>query len=250
MIYNFFLIKGWTREAEHWSDDFLNELKKHYPNSNLIYLEIPGNGYLNKEKTPTSIPKIVQKMRMQYQQYEITHHVNIIIAISLGGMIAIEWMYQHSNDFDKAIIMNTSLRKVCPIYKRLLIRNIPQMTRLTLCKNVYKKESLLLEIISNNKNQIEKNKQKWGDIQSKKPVSLKNKIRQLTAAIQYKAKSYPPKNPILLLNSKNDRLVSYSCSETIHKKWNIPIKTHQTAGHNLSMDDPVWVVQHIKQWQG
>jgi len=79
-------------------------------------------------------------------------------------------------------------------------------------------------------------------------MSLKNSFRQIKAAATYRPGDIRPTQPILLLNGLGDRLVSPACSEAIHKKWNLKLRRHLWAGHDLTLDDGRWVVSKLKEW--
>jgi pimeloyl-ACP methyl ester carboxylesterase len=80
------------------------------------------------------------------------------------------------------------------------------------------------------------------------PVSRSNILRQLQAAITYRAKPTPPRIPAILLAGQQDRLVNVKCSLRLADRWNAPIKLHSTAGHDLPLDDGEWVAHQIKEW--
>jgi len=42
--------------------------------------------------------------------------------------------------------------------------------------------------------------------------------------------------------------VAPTCSKTIHKKWNLEIRSHPWGGHDLTLDDPAWVALQLKNW--
>jgi pimeloyl-ACP methyl ester carboxylesterase len=54
---------------------------------------------------------------------------------------------------------------------------------------------------------------------------------------------------MLVLASLGDRLVSPGCSRRIASRWALPIRLHPTAGHDLPLDDPEWVVQQVLGWR-
>jgi hypothetical protein len=79
-------------------------------------------------------------------------------------------------------------------------------------------------------------------------MSALNEIRQILAAARFKPNLQSPKQPVLLLNSLGDRLVSPACSLAIHQQYGLPICTHPTAGHDLPNDDGQWVVRQLQNW--
>ena len=51
---------------------------------------------------------------------------------------------------------------------------------------------------------------------------------------------------VLVLASKNDRLVNYQCSLKTAKDWACELHIHQTAGHDLPLDDTNWIIKKIQ----
>ncbi|SJM94101.1 Hydrolase or acyltransferase-like protein (fragment) [Crenothrix polyspora] len=53
---------------------------------------------------------------------------------------------------------------------------------------------------------------------------------------------------MLLLSSQKDHLVSPECSIAIQRRWQLDLATHPWAGHDLCLDQPLWVIDKIKRW--
>jgi alpha-beta hydrolase superfamily lysophospholipase len=248
---NLFLLRGLIRESEHWGD-FLETLQAKAPHANLFTLDIPGCGIYNHKPSPPSIPKIVDHLRQDYQNIlkntDYKDLPNHIAAISLGGMLTVEWVTKNPHDFKKAIVINSSLKGFSPLFKRMLPKNVPKLFDIASTKNIEEKEEKILRLVSNNKSTFDKTLALWIKIQKKKPVSTYNAARQIWAAISYDPPMSKPKTPILILNSAKDRLVDPDCSVAIADKWNLPIHTHPEAGHDLSGDAPEWLADEISKF--
>lgn len=249
---NIVFVRGLIREKAHWSPNYTGLLQQGIPKAHQVFLDIPGAGAYFKETTPVSISKIVDKMRAEFLK-EIANSPfpngpNVLISISLGGMISFDWMNRFPDDFQKCLIANTSLRGYNRLFDRLMPKNFPHLFKIASAKNTYEKERLILEMVSNDTEKIEKNTEIWADIQSKRPVSLENTLRQLLAAALFQPPTHAPKTPTLLLKGEGDRMVSPKCSEAIAKKWSLPIKSHPTAGHALFVDDPSWCASMTLEW--
>ena len=48
--------------------------------------------------------------------------------------------------------------------------------------------------------------------------------------------------------SRQGQLVASQCSQSIAGVWGCPLRWHPTAGHDLPLDDPQWVIDQIQQW--
>jgi pimeloyl-ACP methyl ester carboxylesterase len=80
------------------------------------------------------------------------------------------------------------------------------------------------------------------------PITRANILRQLQAAFWYRAALVTPPVPVLLLAGRQDQLVNVKCSITLAKHWHCAIRLHPTAGHDIPLDDGVWVTQQAKAW--
>jgi pimeloyl-[acyl-carrier protein] methyl ester esterase len=242
---HFYLIRGLIREAAHWGD-FLDYLKKGYPEAKITTIDIPGAGEYFRSTSPLSITGMVEQMRKVFKTHSLPEEENILIAISLGGMIAANWMQAHPEDFARCVLINTSYRDYSPVYERLKPQALAYLLKVPTLKG-RAKEAHILKLVSNNTDRFESTLNLWEKVQEQRPVSLKNTIRQLLAAARFKSNGFKPKIPTLILAASADRMVSVECSEKIANAWGVPIMIHPTGGHDLSADDPQWIVEKIKE---
>lgn len=90
--------------------------------------------------------------------------------------------------------------------------------------------------------------QKRSAIMAKRPVTFRNFLAQLTAAVLCRGDASPPKPPTLILSGAGDALCHPCCSEAMARRWSTPHKQHPWAGHDLTLDDPEWVINQISAW--
>lgn len=243
---HFYLLRGLIREKGHWGA-FLDELKRSYPEALITTIDIPGAGEYFQTDSPLTIHGMVEMMRKDYLNKKTENEEPYLIAISLGGMISLEWLRHHPNDFTKAIFINTSFGGISPVFDRLLPSALGYLVKVPFLKG-RAKEAHILKLVSNNKDVFDSTLDLWDLVAQKRPVSIKNTLRQLTAAARFSARDFVPKLPVLILACPEDRMVSVRCSREIAKRWNLPIKEHPTAGHDLTADDPQWVCEEIKEF--
>lgn len=229
------------RESGHWGD-FLPQFQKRFPDKEIIALDLPGSGVLWNTVCPTSISAMVDQLRKDFYQADEDSH---LFAISLGAMVGLDWMHRYPKDFQSAILVNTSLRGLSPIYQRLLPRNYFTILK-SFISSPLQIEKNILAMTSNRTENHEKIAQDWEKIHTVRPVSKMNAIRQLLAAVKCRPPREKPKSKLLLLNSLEDHLVSPECSKALANLWNVPIRSHPSAGHDLTLDEPQWV---LDQWQ-
>jgi pimeloyl-[acyl-carrier protein] methyl ester esterase len=241
------LLRGLTREKAHWGT-FKTQLEKAYPESRVEALDLPGMGIFYKDKSPNTIPEITAKVREHAQQQGLLDAQVNLLAVSLGGMVALDWMQTNPAEINCGVLINVSLAQINPFYNRLRWQCYPQLLRTILQTDLYQRELAIIKLISNRAERYAELADVWQHIQRNHPVSLKNTLAQLIAAARYCPNNQKPQMPVLLLNSLGDRLVSPHCSAAISRLWNVPCITHHSAGHDLTTDDGDWVLEQVKNF--
>lgn len=244
---NWLLLRGLTREAGHWGD-FLPLLQQAFPNAQIHCLDLAGSGEFYQQASPKTIGQITAQVRQHAQQRGWLTAKITLLTLSLGGMVAWDWMQQYPDDINGAVLMNSSLASVNPFYQRLRWQSYKQLAHVIHQPDDYKREVAIVKLVSNLASQHEKVAAQWGEIQHLRPVSRQNALRQIIAAARYKPSLAKPLPPVLLLNGLGDRLVSPACSAAISKRWSMPLMTHPWAGHDLCIDDANWVIAQLQQW--
>lgn len=245
---HFYLIRGLIRESRHWGN-FSDFLKAEFPDCLITYIEIPGAGSLFKENSPLSVNAMVKTMREEYLKNKTKDEEAVLVAISLGGMIACEWVKNYPEDFHSMALINTSFGDVSPLFHRLKFDAIKYLLKVPLLKGK-QKEEWILKLVKNHTHDFEEVLDLWAQIQTDRPVAAKNALRQLFAAATFRLGNFRPAIPVVILGSTNDRMVSVECSRAISKKWNVPLYEHPTGGHDLSADDSKWISEKIKESLG
>jgi pimeloyl-ACP methyl ester carboxylesterase len=241
------LLRGLTRESGHWGD-FIPHLQATFPEAEIITLDLPGTGSAYREASPSSIKGITEQIRSRAYAHGLLQQPITILALSLGAMVAWEWMLSYPQDLCGAILINTSFANLSPFYQRLRWQSYKDFLALMLTRNLKDRETKILQLVSNFKGEDTELIEDWYRLQNSRPVSSINSYRQIVAAATYKTGETKPTLPILLLCSRGDRLVSPNCSETIQKKWHLELCCHETAGHDLSLDDDAWVLSQLVNW--
>jgi pimeloyl-ACP methyl ester carboxylesterase len=241
------LLRGLTRESGHWGE-FLTQLQQAYPNAQIHCLDLAGSGDNYQQTSPKTIAEITQQLRQQALEKGLLQIKVNLLTLSLGGMVAWEWMQQYPDDIQSAVLMNSSLASVNPFHQRLRWQCYGKLAQIVLQSDIYKRELAIIKLVSNWEDTHEKTAADWEKIQQLRPVSLQNALRQIIAAAHYKPSLNKPIPPILLLNGLGDRLVSPVCSENISKRWSLPLISHPWAGHDLCLDDSTWVIQQLQNW--
>ena len=120
-------LRGLIREQRHW-EDFPTRFQAAFPDARVHLLDLPGNGSLCDRPSPIRIDHMVDAARLQLQLRGVHGPINLL-AISLGGMVAIEWMRRFPRQIERAVIINSSLRRMGSFSDRLRVDNYPAILR-------------------------------------------------------------------------------------------------------------------------
>ena len=249
---NWFLLRGLGRENEHWHD-MLPLLREAFPDDRFFCLDQPGCGPRWQEQSPVLLSKTVEAVRSDYfvlqQKGELEQRPCYFLGLSLGGMIAVVWGQQYVDEFQGAVLINTSLPGINRFYDRLRPRNLLAMIAPRRLDNIEQRERKILELVSNDPVVQARLLPSWVNIQQRRPVTGRNYLCMLLSAMLFTAPRRSPFAHTLILKSQCDRLINGRCSDQIAAAWQAPLREHKTAGHDLSSDDPRWIVEQIRAWR-
>ena len=245
---NWILLRGLARESEHWGGAFVPLLQSTFPEAKITTLDLPGTGYFYQDTSPNTIKEITSQLRQHAFDNGFIQQPITILALSLGAMVAWEWMRRYPEDISGGILINTSFADLSPFYHRLRWQNYKELLWLIMAPTIRTREARILKLVSNSSDGNNKIGQAWEKIQNARPISFKNCWRQIKAAATYRPGNIKPIQSVFLLNSLGDRLVAPICSEAISNKWGFEIQLHPWAGHDLPLDDSDWVVSQLKIW--
>lgn len=240
---NWILLRGLARGVGHWGS-FVTTLKSRFPNDNFELIDIPGNGLRCHEKSPTSIPEYVKDMR-ERSEFVRNKESFRLFAVSLGGMITVEWMRQFPHEVEKAFVVCTSSASTSSFHERLLAENYGKVLRMVTSKrDAAEWERTILNMIVNDHERRSAEMAQMIQFSKDHPVKLVNVARQLLAASRYRFPEQAPGN-IKVIGSYGDRLVSPTCSLKIAERWGTTAVMHSWAGHDLPLDDPQWLIEQL-----
>ena len=239
-------LRGLARESRHWGR-FLAAFQQALPDSQVITLDLPGNGHLNQQRSPLSIQDMVTHCRAELTLQDIKPPYQVL-AMSLGGMVAVAWAQAYPQEIAAQVLINTSMRPFSPFYQRLRPQNYLRLLKLLLSRATPETwESTILEITSNCS--MANVLTDWLALRQSHPVTSANVLRQLIAAARFSASQQAPSAPTLVLASLQDRLVAVACSQNLAQRWSCPLRLHPSAGHDLTLDDGPWVALQVSHWR-
>jgi pimeloyl-ACP methyl ester carboxylesterase len=236
------LLRGWARESRHW-DAFPAHLGSAL-GARVIVADLPGAGALCAQRSPLTIPRIAEAVRGAQRVPDKLY----LLGISLGAMVALEWALRYPIEIAGCVLVNSSLRPFSAFYQRLQPRHYATLMRLALFeRDAQVREATILRLTSSAAPSAAL-VSKWARYATEQPMTRANVLRQLLAATCYRAPKSRPAVPLLLLASRHDALVDARCSIALAESWRVPIAIHDSAGHDLALDDGPWVVSQVRDW--
>lgn len=240
------LLRGLARERRHWQDFPEHLAAELGPDVDIVPLELPGNGGLRHLESPLTIGGHVDALREELGR-EGRRGPFHVLAISMGGMVAVDWMHRFPDEIALAVIVNSSLRGLSPVHHRLRPANLPGVARsLSGTLDAETRERIVLEMTTRLRPDIATLATINAEIARDAPMTRRAVVRQLLAAARFKAPAAPPRPPALVVVSDHDTFVDPRCSVAMAERWGLPIEHHLTAGHDLPLDDGPWLARTVK----
>lgn len=247
--YCFVLIRGLARGNAHWLD-FPERLRNQFPQSEVLCLEIPGNGSRFLEQTPLDPVTVIEDFRKSLFAFKESRSKNsadtatVLLGISLGGMIVLKWAELFPLDIDRAFVVNSSLSQFSSPFQRLRPLNYGRLIRSLWTPDFGLREKLILEMTSHFHGTNKTTHSKFLEIAKSNSTSLFNFFRQLILAGRIRIHAKSGAN-ITFLTSEKDELVSYLCTITMAEFCGAKYYVNHSAGHDLVLDDPLWVLDKM-----
>lgn len=248
------LLRGLIRESRHWLD-FPAFFEAHVRGpddtpTQVVLVDLPGFGTQNDAVVPPTVEGFVDDMRVRLHQIVPAGEPCGIVAVSLGGMVALTWLAKHPEDFAAGVVINSSMGDVSPLWHRMRPKNWPKVFRAPFM-DLRARERMLLGM-TRRQGDLDVDADRYALIGASTTPRRQNAVGQIRAAIKVKSPARIDV-PTLVLASTGDNLVSYKCSEAIARRLSLPIKLHEgtgkaAAGHDLPVDDPNWVCARINEW--
>nr|WP_256489476.1 alpha/beta hydrolase [Pleionea sp. CnH1-48] len=237
------MIRGLGRDQEHWTP-LLKLMKKAFPQALIETPDLPGAGILFQGSSPLTVDDYVPLLK---EQLSSSREPAIIVGLSLGGMIALQWGAAFREDAKSVVVINTSSR-LNFFWQRLKFYKALRYPGVLARFNPAIKERAIYHLTCNQRPVEEEVIKQWINIQTLRPVRTENQIRQIIAAARFKLPAATSLPPVHILYSQADHLVAPSCSRKLKEFLSLEsCFVHSWAGHDLPQDDPQWVVECLKR---
>jgi pimeloyl-ACP methyl ester carboxylesterase len=251
------LLRGLGREAGHWGD-FADRLQAAFPGSPVLTPDLPGCGSEQSQRPPTTVAGLTACVRAAVRRVQPEGPLRLV-GMSLGGMMALDWLQQHPEEISQVVLINTSVGGISPPWRRLRLGGAWGLVRAALASDVSARERHVFGFTSARLERKDEVVARWTELARARPVHRATAARHLLAASRFRLgrkngalllkEAIAAGRPVLVLVSERDGMVASACSLALAAQLGTPVRVHATAGHDLPLDDPEWVIAQIAQWQ-
>jgi pimeloyl-ACP methyl ester carboxylesterase len=248
------LLRGLGREAGHWGD-FAGRLQAALPGGKVLTPDLPGCGAEQGQRPATTVAGLLACVRAAVRKAEPVGPLRLI-GLSLGGMIALEWMRRHPEEVAGAVLINTSVGGVSPPWRRLRPAAAWRLVKAAFSRDVPARERHVYGFTSARPEREAEVVASWTELARARPIRRATAARHLLAAGRFRLPAPEEMRdavdgscPVLVLVGQRDGMVAPACSLALAERLGAPVRVHATAGHDLPLDDPEWVIAHIAGWR-
>lgn len=248
MKLTFFLLRGLSRQQAHWGcfpKYLARALLEEGIESDFVFEDLPGFGARFQELSPSSIEEIARLLAPSLEKIPGQVH---LLGLSMGGMLALELARRYPEKCQSLVMINSSVKPVARFYQRLQLRAYPAFLKAWFHPLKQASEQQILGISTEKYQQDEALLDTWLSYRKSHPPSRLAAVKQILAAARYQAPPQKPLDRVLLIASRKDRIASYRCTEQLAEFWGISPLIHATAGHDLPLDEPEWLLEHLVKW--
>jgi pimeloyl-ACP methyl ester carboxylesterase len=159
-----------------------------------------------------------------------------------------EWAARHPGELAGIVVAASSARDLSPPWQRMRPAALPAVVGGRLRRDVAAREAAIVRVVTNRAERWPEVTERWTAIARARPVSGAAARARIVAAMRYRAPARLAV-PALFPVGTTDRLVAAGCSRALARRYAPPLVEHPTAGHDLSTDEPHWLVDEIARWR-
>jgi pimeloyl-ACP methyl ester carboxylesterase len=237
-------LRGLSREQRHWGS-FPEVFARKVAGARVHCLDLPGAGTERDRASPASIDAITADVRARWLALRAEDAEPwALLAMSLGGMVAMAWCAAHPGDFARLVLAGTSAGDLSPPWRRFDLRIVPDALRALMERDPARREARILSFTTALVADRAAVAAEWARYP---PMGRANVLRQLHAARVFRAPARI-EVPALVIAGGRDALADPSCSRLLASHLGAPFALHPDAGHELSLDAPDWLAERVGAW--
>jgi len=235
------LLRGLARHSEHWYGFDQLILNRWPVVKKVIAIDFPGNGERWEENSFIKISEYATFLQDELKKNLIPQTDFIVIALSMGGMITLEWLQMYAGSLNhclKVILINTSSRNCARFYQRFSIATAIKLPMVMLMGTHFKEAYILNLTLSHRSNKDKEVLLQKSQLLKFPQMKKLNFFRQIWAAYCFRAPILNPleRNKIVLVLGEKDRLVDPNISRNMALFYASELVCFSEAGHDLPLD--------------
>lgn len=243
MLKRWVLLKGMKQDARHWRDLPARLASALGDGAEVVPVDLPGSGARHRERSPWTVDGLVRAVRA-----DVGPGPWGLLGLSLGGMVMLRWAAQHPDEVAAVVVGNTSARQVGGPHQRLHWRAWPRVVGAASSRDVAAREAVAVGLVSARAG--EPVAKTWVDEhvrwQRELPFTRRALLGQLAAGARFRAPDRVSA-PLTVLVGTGDRFVDPRCSLRLADRLGARLAVHPTAGHDLTLDAPDWLLAQVVQ---
>lgn len=236
------LLRGLSREKRQWGS-FPEQLRAAGA-LRVERLDLPGVGSARDREAPWTVDAMVEDLELRFLEATAGEPGPWgILGVSLGGMVALAWTHRTPERFSSAVIVNSSAGDLARPTQRLRLPNVPTLIRAAWASPV-QRELLVLGMNTSAHGGNVALAEEWAAYRQEYPVGNGVIARQMVAGLRFRS---PPElgTSTLFVSGACDRFVDPLCTKRLALRYGAPHVEHPTAGHDLPLDDPDWLLRQM-----
>lgn len=238
------LLRGLGRERGHWFE--FPRLLEDALGVRTERLDLPGAGERRGEPAAPSVEAMARELSGMLAARKATQPWGVL-GISLGGMVALSLAEQWPEGISHVVVINTSSRLSFG-HQRLRPAACLALLRSALLRDTEARERRIYSLTTNAPcSDVERWARQAAELARRSPLRRGALLAQLLAAAAFRAPTRITQ-PALVLGGAADRVVDAACSSALARRLGAPHHCHPNAGHDLPLEDPRWVIEHIRSW--
>jgi pimeloyl-[acyl-carrier protein] methyl ester esterase len=245
---NWLLLRGLAREQRHWHG-FVDLFRARVGASNVVLADLAGVGTERRRWPRASVAWMAHDVARRVPGLAASGEPMArwsVVGLSLGGMIALELCRQYPERIQRGVIVNASSR-LSSARARLRLGAALGLVQAVLSPDPVRRERRVLALTSTLPQALRDSYARTAaEFARDAPASRGAVLVQLLAAARF----VPPARSQLaarlaFICARNDTLVNPRCSRDLATWYGVASEEHPWAGHDLPLDDPEWLCDHI-----
>jgi pimeloyl-ACP methyl ester carboxylesterase len=250
---NWLLLRGLAREQRHWHE-FRPLCCERLGAERVHVLDVAGVGTEHHRTPRPSLEWLARDLARRLPTFSAPDGAGgrwSVLGLSLGGMIALELCRLFPQRLRSAVIVNASSR-LSSSPARLRPGAMMELLQASMSRDPVRREAVVLGLTSA---LPESDRLRYARLAAEftrdAPISGRSVLAQLLAAARF----VPPARReiaarLLFVCAREDRLVDPRCTRDLAAWYGAESNQHAWAGHDLALDDPLWLCDRIERFAG